>query len=143
MCHAALRKPYDAGDVAALVRRVHQGHVQFHDGPARIAPGIDVHLVGGHTRGLQIVTVQTRRGPLVLASDAVHYYANAELEHPFPLVHDAQAMLDGFRTVKRLAPGPQHIVAGHDPAVLRRFPPALGGGAMPGIVRLDGDPLSD
>lgn len=139
MCHAALRKPYDPASVAALVKRVHAGHVQFHNGTAEIAPGVHVHLVGGHTRGLQIVTVETRRGRLVLASDAVHYYANAELEHPFPLIHDAEAMLDGFRKVKRLAPSPAHIVAGHDPEVLRRFPPVLRD-ALPGIVRLDADP---
>ncbi len=139
MCHATLRKPYDPASIAELVKRVHQGHVQFHDGRAEIAPGVHVHLVGGHTRGLQIVTVETRRGRLVLASDAVHYYANAELEHPFPLIHDAEAMLEGFRTVKRLAPSPAHVVAGHDPEVLRRFRPVLAEG-IPGIVRLDAEP---
>jgi glyoxylase-like metal-dependent hydrolase (beta-lactamase superfamily II) len=140
MCHAALRKPYDPASVATLVKRVHAGHVRFHEGTAEIAPGVFVHLVGGHTRGLQVVTVETRRGRLVLASDAAHYYANAKLEHPFPLVHDAEAMLEGFRTVKRLAPSPAHIVPGHDPEVLRRFPPADRAGIQ-GIVRLDGDPV--
>ncbi|SDD27664.1 N-acyl homoserine lactonase family protein [Ruegeria marina] len=139
MCHAALRKPYDPASVAALVKRVHAGHVQFHEGRAEIAPGVFVHLVGGHTRGLQVVTAETRRGRLVLASDAVHYYANAELEHPFPLIHDAEAMLEGFRTVKRLAPSPAHIVAGHDPLVLERFAPVDAAG-LPGIVRLDIEP---
>lgn len=136
MCHAVLRKPYDPEDVATLVKRVHAGHVQFHDGFAQIAAGVAVHLVGGHTQGLQIVTVQTRLGRLVLASDAVHYYANAELEHPFPLVHNAEAMLQGFRLVKSLAASPAHIVAGHDPLVLKRFP-AIHADRLPGLVRLD------
>jgi len=140
MCHAALSKPYDPASVSALVRRVHAGDVQFHDGQAEIARGVHVHLVGGHTRGLQIVTAETARGRLVLASDAVHYYANAELEHPFPLIHDAEAMLEGFRTVKRLAPSPGHIIAGHDPEVLRRFPP-VHQEKLPGIVRLDATPI--
>lgn len=139
MCHAALRKPYDADAVASLIRRIHAGHVQFHDGRSEIAPGVHVHLVGGHTRGLQIVTVDTRRGRLVLASDAMHYYANGDLDHPFPLVHDAEAMLNGFRTVKALAPGPDHIIAGHDPLVLTRFV-APEGETLPGLVRLDLDP---
>ena len=65
MCHAALRKPYDPASVATLVKRVHAGHVRFHEGTAEIAPGVFVHLVGGHTRGLQVVTVETRRGRLV------------------------------------------------------------------------------
>lgn len=139
MCHAALAKPYDPDVVASLVRRVHAGDVRFHDGRAEIAPGLHVHLVGGHTRGLQIVTVQTRRGPLVIASDAMHYYANGDLEHPFPLVHDAEAMLNGFRLVKKLALSPNHIIAGHDPEVLRRFVKPMAE-RLPGLVRLDLDP---
>ena len=138
MCHAVLRKPYNASAVASLVRRVHKGHVAFVEGTAEIAPGIRVHRVGGHTAGQQIVTVETRRGPLVLASDAAHYYANAELEHPFPLVHDVEAMLEGFRLVKRLAPTPAHLVPGHDPLVLERFASAVPG--IRAIVRLDADP---
>ena len=78
MCHAAIRKPYSVEDVAVLLRRVYAGRVQFHDGVGEICPGVSVHLTGGHSRGLQVVRVATRRGPVVLASDAAHYYANIE-----------------------------------------------------------------
>lgn len=139
MCHAALRRPYSAEDVATLVRRIYAGRVQFHDGTAEIAPGVHVDLVGGHSRGLQIVTVNTRRGPVVLASDAAHYYANLESDAPFPLVDSVPEMLDGFRLIRRLAPTPGHVVPGHDPDVLRRYPAPISG--MAGLLRLDADPM--
>ena len=40
----------------------------------QVAPGIELIQVGGHTPGQAIVTVATAGGPVVLASDAVHYY---------------------------------------------------------------------
>jgi hypothetical protein len=46
----------------------------FHDGDEEIQPGLSVHLIGGHTMGIQSVRVMTRNGWLVLASDASHYF---------------------------------------------------------------------
>ena len=53
---------------------VFAGRVTFHDGVDEIAPGITVHHIGGHAKGLQSVRVKTRRGCVMLASDAVHLY---------------------------------------------------------------------
>src|SRR5258708_14976384 len=39
--------------------------VKFHDGAGEIAPGVTVHLIGGHTGGLQVVRVHTARGWVV------------------------------------------------------------------------------
>jgi len=61
-----------------------RGRVRFHDGDAELFPGISLHLIGGHTMGLQVVRVATRRGAVVLASDASHFYANMEQTRPFP-----------------------------------------------------------
>ncbi|MGH8761194.1 MAG: N-acyl homoserine lactonase family protein, partial [Burkholderiales bacterium] len=55
MCHSMLRHGYEADDVATMVRCVFDERVQFHDGPAEIAPGIEVHHIGGHTKGMQSV----------------------------------------------------------------------------------------
>src|ERR1051326_4817915 len=73
MCHPQLRRSFEEGDISAMVRRLFAGRVQFHDGSGEIAPGITVHHVGGHTLGLQVMRVETRRGPVVLASDASHF----------------------------------------------------------------------
>jgi glyoxylase-like metal-dependent hydrolase (beta-lactamase superfamily II) len=139
MCHRTLRSSFEPDDVAAMVRRLYAGRLRFHDGAAEIAPGLSVHLIGGHTVGLQSIRVMTRRGWVVLAADAVHLYANIEQERPFPVIYNLADMLEGYGTLRRLASSPAHIVPGHDPLVLARYPAAKPG--LEGIaVRLDADP---
>ena len=115
------------------------GRVRFHDGSAAIAPGVTLHLIGGHTDGLQVVRVPTERGWVVLASDTSHLWANIRERNPFPIVADVTPMLEGYRLVESLADGPDHIIPGHDPLVRTRFP-ALPG--HPDIVRVDVPPVS-
>src|SRR5262249_43909320 len=98
------------------------------------------HRIGGHTKGLQVVRLWTSRGWLVLASDASHYYANMEQGRPFPIVLDVGAMLDGHERLRELAQSPAHILPGHDPAVMQRYP-AAGAGLGDIAVRLDADPI--
>lgn len=140
MGHAALRQAYDEGDVVEMVRKVFAGRVVFHAGESEIAPGLSLHHIGGHTAGLQAVRVWTRRGWLMLASDAAHFYANMEEGRPFPIVQDVAAMLEGHRTLRRLATADDLVIPGHDPLVLARFPPAAPELAGQ-IARLDADPL--
>jgi len=108
--------------VVGMVRRVYAGRVRFHAGDADLAPGISLHLIGGHTLGLQVVRVATRRGWVVLASDASHYYANMGEGRPFPIVHNVGDMMDGWAKLRALAESPEHIIPGHDPEVLARYP---------------------
>lgn len=141
MCHAALRGGFEPGDVSGMVRRIFAGRVRFHDGAAELAPGLSVHYIGGHTMGLQSVRVMTRRGWVVLASDAAHLYAHLEQGRAFPIVYNVADMLEGHRTLKQLASSPRHIVPGHDPLVMKRYPaprPELNGVA----VRLDVEPAA-
>lgn len=137
MTHPFFGLRTEIDDVIATVRHVFAGRVRFHDGTSEIAPGITLHLVGGHTAGMQVVRVPTARGWVVLASDAAHYWSNVREHHPFPLVLDVGKMLEGFRLMEQLADGPDHIIPGHDPDVVKRFP-ALSG--APDIVRLDRRP---
>lgn len=60
--------------------------------------------------------------PIRLASDASHYYANMEQDRPFPIVYNVADMLAGYRKVAAAADSASHIVPGHDPEVLRRYP---------------------
>ena len=112
----------------------------YHDGSAELAPGITLHHVGGHTRGLQVVRVHTQRGWVVLASDAAHFYANWLERRPFPIVDNVAAYLDAFATIESLASSPQHIIPGHDPLVLARYPAARAG--LIDAVRVDLEPRS-
>ncbi|HEY2590586.1 MAG TPA: N-acyl homoserine lactonase family protein [Steroidobacteraceae bacterium] len=130
---------YEVDEVAAMVRHVYAGRVRFHEGDAELAPGLSVHLIGGHTLGLQVVRLWTRIGWLVLASDASHYTANRELASPFPVVANVTAMVEGWRRLEELASAPRFIVPGHDPVVMRQYRPPLA--ALEGVaVRLDAEP---
>lgn len=136
MCHECFRGAFEVEDVAGMVRRVYENRVRFHAGDGELFPGVSVHLIGGHTMGLQVVRVATRRGWVVLASDASHFYANMEQVRPFPIVWSVADMVEGYRKLRALADSPGHIVPGHDPLVLERYRPPKK--ALEGIVvRLD------
>ncbi len=78
----------------------------------------------------------TRRGWVVLASDASHFYANMEKTRPFPIVFDVADMVEGYARMRALADSPAHIIPGHDPQVMQRYPAPSQ--ALEGIaVRLD------
>lgn len=139
MCHAQQRFAFEADDVVAMVRKVFAGRVDFHDGEAELAPGITVHHIGGHSKGLQSVRVKTRRGHVVLASDATHLYEHFETGRVFPITYNVADVLEGYATLKRLASSSAHVVPGHDPLVLKRYPAARAG-LEDWIVRLDAEP---
>jgi glyoxylase-like metal-dependent hydrolase (beta-lactamase superfamily II) len=140
MCFHCLRHPFEVEDVVRMVRALYADRLRFHDGDAEIAPGVSVHHVGGHSDGLQMVRVQTARGPLVLAADASHFYANMQRENPFPIVYDVGAMARGWKRALALAGGDESLVIpGHDPIVGERFPAVPGSGGE--IVALHLPPL--
>ncbi len=127
MCFSCLRAAFEVEDVVAMVRALYADRVRFHDGESEIAPGVSLHRVGGHTAGLQMVRVETARGPVVLASDASHFYANMERENPFPILFDLGEMARGWHAARKLAGGEaDRVIPGHDPEIRRRYP------AMPG-----------
>ena len=141
MCHPTLRVPFELDDVVAMVGKVFEGRVTFHDGDREIAPGLSVHKLGGHSKGLQVLRVWTRRGWMVLASDASHFYANMETGRPFHLLHSVEDTLEGYRRCYALASERAGVIPGHDPKVLELYPPSAPG--LEGIaVRLDADPRS-
>lgn len=138
MCHATMRRAYHVDDVVDLVRLVHKERVTFHDGDAQLAPGIQLLLIGGHTKGLQAVRVHTARGWVVLASDAAHFYENAEQGRLFTILYSVPQMLDGHQRLLALAGSIDHFVPGHDPLVLQRYPHLAGDD---GIAELHAPPL--
>ena len=124
---AAFRHSVELDDILALVRFNYEGRVVFVDGDKEIVPGISVHKVGGHTAGMQIITVQTQGGRAVVASDASHYYHNYEKNVPFTTHHDLPGMYYGFQRIRELADRPDLILPGHDPLVLERLKPVAEG----------------
>jgi glyoxylase-like metal-dependent hydrolase (beta-lactamase superfamily II) len=124
MCHGLLRHPFSVEHVTLMVRHVFSDRVTFHSGDGEVAPGVTLHRVGGHSDGLQVVRVETARGPVVLASDASHYYANMHRRSPFPILYNLGDMFEGWDIVKRLAGHPDRIIPGHDPIVTEIYPRA-------------------
>jgi hypothetical protein len=61
---------------------------------------------------------------VVLASDVAHFYANIEQDRPFSIVSNLPGMYDAFDLVRSLAGSPNHVVPGHDPLVMERYPAA-------------------
>ena len=71
-----------------------------------------------------MVRVLTERGPVVLASDASHYYGNMQRKNPFPILYNLGDMMEGWDIVKRLAGNPDCVIPGHDPLVTEIYPRA-------------------
>lgn len=122
MCEAAMQVPFTVDHVCDMVRHVYSGRVEFHNGDGYVAPGITVHHVPGHSKGLQCVRVMTEQGPVVVASDAAHFYENFEQRKPFSITIDMAATLRSYTKLADLALTPRHVVPGHDPLVLERYP---------------------
>lgn len=122
MTHKVYRQAFNVRHIQDLVGRVFSERVRFHTGDVELSPGLTLHHLGGHTRGLQVVRIDTGRGVVVLASDASHYWANMEEGRPFPIVDDLSQMIEGWDTLRRLAIPDGVIVPGHDPLVFERFP---------------------
>jgi glyoxylase-like metal-dependent hydrolase (beta-lactamase superfamily II) len=127
----AFRPSANVDALAHLVTLTYAGRVRIVHGDREVLPGLRVHRVGGHTAGLQIVSVETARGTVVLTSDASHFYRNVETRQPVQIITDLPEMLAGFETIHALAGAERLIVAGHDPAVAERFE-----AVEPGIIKL-------
>jgi glyoxylase-like metal-dependent hydrolase (beta-lactamase superfamily II) len=123
MRHPFLSHAFEVEDVVGMVRLNYRGRVMFHGGDAELAPGLRLHLAGGHSAGLQFVSVHTERGWVVLASDVTHYYENMESGRPFTTTFHIGDTLEGYDKLRAVAPSPEHIVPGHDPLVMRLYPP--------------------
>ena len=137
MCQDPFRHAFEVEDIVGMVRAVYGKRVVFHDGDEEIQPGLSVHLIGGHTMGIQSVRVMTRNGWLVLASDASHYYWGIRDRKLFSIVFSVADMLAGYDKLQKLADGHiDMVIPGHDAEVMKRFPVSKPG--LEGIsVRLD------
>jgi glyoxylase-like metal-dependent hydrolase (beta-lactamase superfamily II) len=139
MLQADQRAAYEGREVARVVERLFDGRVAVHEGDATLAPGLTVHVLPGHTPGLQGVRVRTPAGFVLLASDAAHFYRTVETATPFAIFADLGGALAGAERVRSLCGDDGWWVPGHDPEVMRRFEPAPPGEA----VRLDQPRMHD
>jgi glyoxylase-like metal-dependent hydrolase (beta-lactamase superfamily II) len=128
---AAIIEPAEIDVIVAAQR---EGRVRLLDEDGEIAPGVSALVVGGHSPGQLVLTIDGAGGPVVLASDAVHYYEELELERPFEILVDLREMYAAYATVRGLAAeAGAALLVGHDPEVMNRFPALDGDAAGLGV----------
>ncbi len=110
-------------EIEAVGQAAGAGRVRLTDGREEILDGVTAISVGGHSPGQQLTVVSGAGGDVVLASDAIHFYEELELDRPFAVIADLEEMYRAYDMLKALAASPGAVlVPGHDPEVLRRFP---------------------
>jgi glyoxylase-like metal-dependent hydrolase (beta-lactamase superfamily II) len=113
----------DPEDVMALVRLNTEGRVRLVKGDDQEAiEGIRFYTGGRHTYASQYVSVNTKAGTAIVASDNCYLYENLEKHAPIAQTLDAVSNLKAQDRMKQLASSTRLIVPGHDPAVFTRFP---------------------
>jgi glyoxylase-like metal-dependent hydrolase (beta-lactamase superfamily II) len=118
-----LHRGIDPLDAAMLARLRAAGRVNLVEGDDReVLPGIRAYTGGRHTWASQYVTVSTRAGTVVVASDNLYLYENLERHRPIAQTLDSASNLAAQARMVSLAGSPRLIVPGHDPAVFERFP---------------------
>jgi glyoxylase-like metal-dependent hydrolase (beta-lactamase superfamily II) len=132
----ALRSQFAAhGDprgVEYLLRAGTEGRLRLVDQTLQVVPGVTVRRVGGHSPGQLIVSVATTGGQVLLASDAVHYYDELELDRPFAVIADLADAYSAFDVINEARSDGAVFVPSHDPLVMERHPPA--DAALAGLV---------
>lgn len=114
------KRTVEVDDVLRIVRLNYEGRVDLVEGTKEIVDGIWVHHAGGHTPGMQFVSVRTSQGIVVLACDASHFFENIERDRPFAVHHDLEGMYRTFDAMHRAATS-RLVVPGHDPELFARF----------------------
>jgi len=106
-------------DAFALLTLLWDGRLKLIEGNIELIPGIRVIQVDGHFPGLQLVVVETKEKPIILANDSMHFYANLEKDHAMGLYFgNMRDIVKAYETIRRLDGVP---IPGHDPKVMDQF----------------------
>lgn len=104
-----------------------EGRLRLISEQTEVFPGITVFQVGGHCPGELISLVETEKGPLILASDAAHFYEQLEHGWPFFAFTNLDEMRNALSFMGQLAE--EHgatIIPGHDGRTRQRYPAVPG-----------------
>lgn len=114
---------FEDDEIAGILAVRDQGRLRTFEGETELADGVQMIRVGGHTPGQSMITVPTTIGTVLLASDALHYYEELELDMPFSSVAELIPMYAAFDRIKAMRDGGEidHVVTGHDPLTFERF----------------------
>jgi len=113
----------DPEDVLTLVKLNTEGRVGLVNGDDQeIIPGVSCYTGSKHTFQSQYVSVETKAGKVVLASDNMYLYENMDKHVPIAATLDADSNLRAQDRMKQIAASPRLVIPGHDPAVFDKFP---------------------
>ena len=95
--------------------RINYFQWRFVDGDEEIVPGLLLMLAPGHTRGSQIVLLNTKEGTLCFPGDTITSRVNLEHNRQPAIVVDDKKLFESMELVRRVA---QRIVFSHDADVV-------------------------
>jgi len=120
-----LRKPiaglFDPPASKVLDRMAGSDRLVIVEGDANLSPGIDLILAPGHTPGLQVVRVNTVKGPAVVGSDLAHLFQGYRDDTGSCFIIDMLAWIQSFDKVKSKA-AIELIFPGHDVQMSDNYP---------------------
>ncbi len=117
-----------------MVRRVFEERVVFHAGDALLCPGVSLHHLPGHTPGAAGRARGYRPRPRGAGVGREPFLGQSGARDSVSDRGGRACLPESLRTLRKLAPSIDHIIPGHDPQVLARFPAEAGAAD---VVRLD------
>lgn len=116
----------EEAELEAIRAAVDGGRVRRLVGGEELADGVHALHLGGHSPGQMALAVFGTGPGVVLASDAVHFYEEFERDRPFSVLADLAGMYEAYDTLREVTGETGHLVPGHDPRVMERYPPGDG-----------------
>jgi glyoxylase-like metal-dependent hydrolase (beta-lactamase superfamily II) len=121
----------EPGEIAAIAAR---DDLVVMGAEHEVAPGVLAIEVGGHSFGQTILVVDGEQAPVILASDAVHFYEELDRDHACAVLTDLAQVYGAYDRIRTLADERgARVLAGHDPLVMDRFPRLPGAAAELGV----------
>ena len=106
-----------AEDVLDLVKLAWEGRVLLPDGDQEdLIPGLDVYLTPGHTIATMTVCLDTKKGRVCYASDAVYTYRNIDENIALGFGLDLGQSVSSFAKIRKLV-GEGILIPGHESAL--------------------------
>jgi glyoxylase-like metal-dependent hydrolase (beta-lactamase superfamily II) len=96
-------------------------------GDLRIADGVNVVHLGGHSPGMQVVVVETDAGRICLAGDLIPFYKNLELNWPMGAFFDLRGVMRAYAWMRTNA---DIIVPHHDWQFFEYYPDGCVGASV-------------
>jgi glyoxylase-like metal-dependent hydrolase (beta-lactamase superfamily II) len=119
------RGQFQAGDVLDMVKLNWDGRVLLVDGDAEeLVPGLDAYLTPGHTNGTMTICLDTVKGRVCYAADAVYTYRNIDEDIPIGLALNVGQAVESYKKIRRVLRGGT-LVPGHEPKLFED-PDSLG-----------------